>query len=374
VSHELSSPTPGSQCTGEGGTIFDQAVKMLEHQKAWINWADPYEIAGKTAAAAAAIMTMGPISHYMDRLLKLFLSAGEKGNRWDYRTLELEYVRLRDAILVDCTKFIVHAKDKAEIGRGWELYKETIAMCDIISFIVIYKPCCRLSQMTWLIPAVAMGVPALPLICYAAEELADLMNNPLEPFKADCTPVGNSWLHRLGIYLLHQCAAQRLPPDPALIRLMSLVTPPPSASVKSGKATRYSDYLANPSPVHYLHETPPAQAVGTALALELLGEFDANRQGEHFRRVERAAAYDAGSMLNGRPPSVKSIQQASGLSWADTKVLVRRPLFRRLVFEYQCRFLLAEMHPDCPECKALAPSLRQSKEGDSPIRSSGSSW
>ena len=104
--------------------------------------------------------------------------------------------------------------------------------------------------------------------------------------------------------------------------LMSLVTPPPSGSVKSGKAARYSDYPANPRPVHYLHETPPAQAVGTALALELLGEFDANRQGEHFRRVERAAAYYAGSILNGPSPSIKSIQLASGLSWADTKFLV----------------------------------------------------
>jgi hypothetical protein len=27
--------------------------------------------------------------------------------------------------------------------------------------------------------------------------------------------------------------------------------------------------------------------MGTTLALELLGEFDPNRQGEHFRRVER---------------------------------------------------------------------------------------
>jgi hypothetical protein len=145
--------------------------------------------------------------------------------------------------------------------------------------------------------------------------------------------------------------------------LMSLVTPPPSGSVKSGKAARYSDYLANPRPVHYLHETSPAQAVGTALALELLGEFDANRQGEYFRRVERAAAYYAGSILNGPSPSIKSIQLASGLSWADTKFLVGRPLFRRLVFEYQCRFLLAEAHPDCPECKALAQSLEKSEEG-----------
>jgi hypothetical protein len=34
-----------------------------------------------------------------------------------------------------------------------------------------------------------------------------------------------------------------------------------------------------------------------------------------------------------------------------------------LVFEYQCRFLLAEAHPDCPECKGLAQSLEKSEEG-----------
>src|SRR5205085_2236430 len=155
------------------------------------------------------------------------------------------------------TEFIKHAKDKDEIEQGWQTYKRTIVACNIMNFIVLYKPCCRLSQMAWLIPATAAGVPALPLISYAADELAVVMNDPFEPFKPDCTPVGNSWLHRLGVYLLHQYAAQRLPPDPPLIRLMSLVTPPPSGSVKSGKAIRYSDYLSNPQPVHYLHETPP---------------------------------------------------------------------------------------------------------------------
>jgi hypothetical protein len=155
---------------------------------------------------------------------------------------------------------------------------------------------------------------------------------------------------------------------------MSLVTPPPSGSVKSGKASRYSDYLANPDPVHFLHEAPPGQAVGTALALELLGEFDANRQGEHFRRVERAAAYYAFSVLNGPTPSIKGIQRASGLSWADTKFLVGKPFFRRLVFEHQCRLLLFEPNSDCPECEALARSLEVSEAEDSSIRSSGSSW
>ena len=131
--------------------------------------------------------------------------------------------------------------------------------------------------MAWLIPGISAGIPATPLVAYAAEEVAALINNPVARIDLDCTPIGNSWLHRLGIYLLHQCNAQSIPPDPYLIRLMSLVSLPPSSSVKSGKATRYSDFLANAENPYFLHEAPPAQAVGTALALELLGEFDANR-------------------------------------------------------------------------------------------------
>jgi hypothetical protein len=373
VSDESPSHSPDSQGADDPETIFVHAVRMVEHQKEWIDWSDPYDIAGKTAAAAAAIMTMVPVSQYKDRLLEMFLSVVENKNRWDYTTLCIEYIKLHDQILLDCTEFILHSDQKARIKIGWQKYCETVVICGIISFIVIYKPCCRLTQMAWLIPDIAAGVPALPLICYAAEELADLMNDPSEPFRSDC-PVGNSWLHRLGVYLLHQCAAQRLPPDPALIRLMSIATPPPSGSVKSGKAIRYSDYLANPELPHYLHEAPPAQAVGKALALELLGEFDANRQGEHFRRIERAVAYYAVSLLNGVTPSIKSIQRNSGLSWADSKHLVGRQFFRRLVFEHQCRHLLADHDPDCPDCRAVAHSLEAAKAENSLIRSSNSSW
>src|SRR6185437_6721070 len=138
-------------------------------------------------------------------------------------------------------------------------------------------------------------------------------------------------------------------PDPHLIRLMSLVSLPPSASVKSGKATRFSDYLASGDSPHYLHEAPPGQAVGTALALELLGEFDANRQGEHYRRIERAVAYYSHNLLLGAEVSVKGVHKASGLSWADAKELLSRPFFSRLVFEYQCRSLFMEPCPECEE-------------------------
>jgi hypothetical protein len=98
---------------------------------------------------------------------------------------------------------------------------------------------------------------------------------------------------------------------------MSLVSLPPSASVKSGKASRLSDYLSDPPKTFFLHEHPPDTAVGMALALELMGEFDANRQGEHFRRVERAVAHYAMRLLDGSSASAKSVQRASGLSWTE---------------------------------------------------------
>ena len=223
-----------------------------------------------------------------------------------------------------------------------------------MDFLLFHKPCCRLVQVAWLIPAIASGMPAIPLIAYAAEELADFLNDPVEPLEHNRIPIGNSWLHRLGIYLLHQCNAQSIPPDPRLIRLMSLVSLPPSSSVKSGKATRCSDYLAYGERPHYLHEASPALAAGTVLALELLGEFDANRQEEHSRRVELAVAFYAHSLLNGNKPSVKSLQRKSGLSWSDANKLVRRPFFSKLVFEYQCRYLFYKpVARSCHACAAI---------------------
>jgi hypothetical protein len=224
----------------------------------------------------------------------------------------------------------------------------------LVDFLLIHKPCCRLLQIAWLIPTIAVGIPAIPLVAYAAEQLADFINHPTERLQLDCTPIGNSWLHRLGIYLLHQCNTQSIPPDPRLIRLMSLVSLPPSSSVKSGKATRCSDYLAYGENPHYLHEASPALATGTVLALELLGEFDANRQEEHFRRVELAAAFYGHSLLNGKKPSVKSLHRVSGLSWLDANKLVSRPFFSQLVFEYQCRYLLVE---PCAACDAIGRAL-----------------
>jgi hypothetical protein len=171
---------------------------------------------------------------------------------------------------------------------------------------------------------------------------------------------------------LHECEAQSVAPNSRLVRLMSLVSLPPSASVKSGKATRYYDYLACGNYPHYLHEAPPAQAVGKALALELLGEFDPNRQGEHFRRIERAVAYYSHSILNGGKASIKGVQRASGLSWADARTVISRPFFSQLVFEHQCRSLVVE---PCPECEELGRRLAGNLgDANASLLSSESSW
>ena len=205
-------------------------------------------------------------------------------------------------------------------------------------------------------------------MAYALEALADLMNDPTSPFRPDCTSVGNSWLHRLGIYLLHHCSVEGLPPDPSLVRVMSLVALPPSASIKSGKATRIHDYLSNSEYPRYLHYASAAQAVGKALALELLDELDANRQTEHFRRIERAVAFYAVQLINGATePSIKSIEVASGLSWADARKLVQRPYFKRLVFQHQCRHLAAHPESDCAECASLRAEEAESRVYESSL-------
>jgi hypothetical protein len=270
------------------------------------------------------------------------------------------YNELRSSTILDLSEFITRSNiDLETIRQGRERYYHARYALYLVEFLLFHRPCCRLVYIAWLIPAIAAGIPAIPLIAYAAEELADFINDPIEPFQHHCTTIGNSWLHRLGIYLLHQCSAQSIPPDLRLIRLMSLVSLPPSSSVKSGKATRSSDYLAYGKDSRYLHEASPALATGTVLALELLGGFDVNRQEQHFRRVELAVAFYGESLLkNGTKPSVKSLQQVFGLSWSDANKLVARPLFRQLVFEYQCRYLLYEpVAKSCAACAAIGQAI-----------------
>lgn len=201
------------------------------------------------------------------------------GSQDDYVEFCRSFYKIRSAVVNNLSKFILEPEIKRQAlqeGKS-RFYNAQIALC-LVDFFLIHRPCCRLVQMAWLIPWIAAGIPAIPLVSYAAEQLADFTNDPVEPLSLDCTTVGNSWFHRLGVYLLHQCRASSVPPDPRLIRLMSLVSLPPSSSVKGGKATRYSDDLAHAEIAQYLHEAPSAQAIGTALALELLGEFDANRR------------------------------------------------------------------------------------------------
>jgi hypothetical protein len=180
-----------------------------------------------------------------------------------------------------------------------------------------------------------------------------------KPGAVHCTPIGNSWFHRLGVYLLHECGQHGLPPSRDLTELVSLVTGPSTSSVKSGKAARmFEGLVAAPTPT-FLHEASADVLVGTQLALELLGDIDANRQEEHIRRIERAVGYAAARiMLDHQTPSIKQIQDASGMSWADANAMVERPYFNRLVFDYQCNHVLARSLADsCPACRRLADAL-----------------
>jgi hypothetical protein len=370
VSDGSNSKTPSF----DGKTPFEAAAEVVERYKGWINWDDAKEVIGKPVASAVALLTVFKLQELVPDLFEHLSACIEDGNFvHDYANFYEHYTELRSAAIRDLSKFITQSYiEKEVIRQGQQKYYATQVVICLVDFLLTHKPCCRLVQTAWLIPAIASGIPAIPLVAYAAEQLADFINDPIERSQLDCTPVGNSWLHRLGIYLLHQCNAQSIPPDPRLIRLMSLVSLPPSSSVKSGKATRCSHYLAYAESPHYLHEAPPACAMGTALALELLGEFDANRQGEYFRRIERAAAFYGHSCLNGVKPSIKSVQRVSGLSWSDANKLVSRPFFSRLAFEYQCRYLIVE---PCNACEAIGRALdAQSDQSTAAVQSSGSSW
>jgi hypothetical protein len=344
----------------DGATLYEIAVETVEHYKGRIDWDDPSDVIRKPLICAICLLAKTDLGELIPRIREYLIECTRK----DYNEHELSefyrrYDELRSSTVYELSEFISQPNIELEtIRKGRERYYDAQYTLYLIDFLLFHKPCCRLHQIAWLIPAIATGIPAIPLIAYAAEQLADFINDPVEPFEPDCTPIGNSWLHRLGIYLLHQCNARSIPPDPRLIRLMSLVSLPPSSSVKSGKATRCSDYLASGKNPHYLHEASPGPATGTVLALELLGEFDANRQAEHFGRVELAVAFYAQSLLNGEKPSVKSVQRVSGLSWSDANKLVGRPFFSKLAFEYQCRYLLYEpVARSCAACAAIGQAL-----------------
>jgi hypothetical protein len=342
--------------SSDGKTPFEAAAEIVERYKGWINWDDAEDVIRKPVASAVALLTGCELQEFVPDIFE-HLSAYIKDTNFadDYANFYHHYNELRSTVISDLSKFILQSDiDKEVIRQGEQKYYAAQVVICLVDFLLIHKPCCRLVRMASLIPAIASGIPAVSLVAYAAEQLADFINDPIEPYQRDCTPVGNSWLHRLGIYLLHQCNAQSIPPDPRLIRLLSLVSLPPSSSVKSGKATRCSDSLAYGKNRHYLHEASPALATGTGLALELLGEFDANRQEEHFRRIEWAVAFYAYSLLNGEKPSVKSLQRVSGLSWSDANKLVSRPFFSQLVFEYQFRYFVVE---PCAACDAIGSHL-----------------
>jgi hypothetical protein len=348
-----SNPNPPSN---GGKTLFEVAVEIVEYYKRWIDWDDPTDVIRKPLVCTISLLMTSNLGELIPRILKYLEVFIEKDyNQHDQSEFYPRYNELRSSTIHDLSEFILQPNIEQEtIRHGLERYYHARYALYLVDFLLLHRPCCRLFQTAWLIPAIAAGIPAIPLVAYAAEQLADFINDPNEPGQVDCTSIRNSWLHRLGIYLLHQCHAQSIPPNPRLIRLMSLVSLPPSSSVKSGKATRCSDYLAYGKNPHYLHEMPPARRTGTVLALELLGEFDANRQEEHFSRVELAVAFYAHSLLNdGNKPSVKSLQRFSGLSWSDANKLVLRPFFSQLVFGYQCRYLLYE--PVARSCSACDP-------------------
>jgi hypothetical protein len=333
-------------------SIFEAAVDAAEHMKVWANWSDNDEIARKSIWLALVLLSVwGGKDQKVAKFLEDALRNPEPiepfaiyRSFWDWKENEVR----------EATSFIHEDLTPEEIEERFHRYEETDGLLSIVAFVLFQKPCCRLKAIAWLLPWVPQLPNATLLFAYAGEQLASLMNDPNEPYRPDCTMIGNSWLHRLGVFLLQQCEIAAMPPPASLVRLVSLVSVPSGAGTKAAKATRMYDYLSLAKYPLFLHEAPPAQAIGKALALELLDELDPNRQEQHFRRIERAVAHYATGMLAGTQRSARSVQKASGLSWSDSKHLMKRPFFYRLVFEHQCRHIVGAHHArDCPECRKL---------------------
>src|SRR6185437_1256222 len=148
----------------------------------------------------------------LDRLLpdlcKFLASSVEniQESEIDIAKFQESYGHLRRETIHHLSAFICSPTlDKNMAKNGTDTYYHTLHTICILDSLLLHRPCCRLVSMAWLIPAIPAGVPAISLVAYAAEELADFANDPAGPLTFDCTRIGNSWLHRLGIFLLHQC-------------------------------------------------------------------------------------------------------------------------------------------------------------------------
>lgn len=350
-------------------SIFETAIEMVNFNIREINWSNEEEIRVRIAIPIRILAYTTCIGEFLPKIADFIVEETER--EMGESNCEKMTMIINDMCAEarsKATEFMIgHQTDASVIVPGLNNYMNVDRAAHIIQFMANYKPCCRMTSIAWLIPDIDFSPAIVRMIAHAAESFADFINQPNTHAECNCTPVGNSWLHRLGIFLLHHCQEKNLPPPPNLVRLMSLVSLAPSASVKSGKATRMYDGLAHPNHRTYHHEAPECVAVGNQLALELLGELDANRQDEYFGRLERAVhRYAMGLMFEGAAPSSRTIQEASGLSWGDSKKLVTIPSFSRLAFLAQCRYIKArKIVENCPDCQRLA---RQLDKGATPTR------
>ena len=341
---------------------FHLAIDYQEFLIAHTDWKDDQHIRLMTARCTATLLATTTAGALVPDVLEFMVREGntfEPNRSWGQFLCELRSLTHKG--LIQATEFMVDCdvNDVAKVSDGFERYNKRDIVMNVVNFIGLQKFFCRLHDMAWLIPLATYYKNLIKLVSYAAVTLAELMNDPVKPFQPDCIDIGNSWFHRLGVYLLYLCSEHKMPPPRYLIELMALVTGPPSSSAKLGKAARMFGELEPGQYPLLLHESPPVVAVGTQLALELLGEFDANRQPEYFHRLQRAVACYAHDLLfGGQRPSARRLQNQSGMSWADAKAATELPSFSRMVFAYQCRYMMAANHHEtCPECRERSERL-----------------
>ncbi|WP_169543382.1 hypothetical protein [Sneathiella aquimaris] len=249
-------------------------------------------------------------------------------------------------LMVDCTEFItIKSNDEEFYSKKYKIYQDLEALIAITKFLI--NPCyaCKLRALAWLIRRSPYSGDWTFLLSIVASRYVHIVTVHGDPACSSQAKIGNSWLHRLGVFLLKTCSDNNEAPPIELVDLIAAIPGNPTASVKNGKALRMLNYMEAASKPEYMHEQPSEILVGTYLALELLGVIDANRQFEHFNKIEKAVSFYAMYYMNhGCPPSVNKLQNVSELSWLDAKNLMNQNYFSKMVFEYQYKFILHNMH------------------------------
>src|SRR5437588_7801598 len=101
-------------------------------------------------------------------MFEFLVTVGANNPTANYIQFYERYSEIRKKTIKDLSAFINAADlERETIKSGKKRYYDAQSALCIVDFMLTHRPCCRLVQTAWLIPAIAAGIPAIPLVAYA---------------------------------------------------------------------------------------------------------------------------------------------------------------------------------------------------------------